>query len=164
MIPEIPLGRVAPSRKNPTKIKIEFNDRKGAKYSFTVEGPSKENMAKIMDFVESMSENKAGEQSDHDAEQLNMDTNFAKVYGLIESQFRFGSFNSTDVLEAYEDEFQVPTTLSTISTYLARLADRGLLTRSRNGAGWIYRLVRIEQQREPMTEEDVASQINFIRQ
>ena len=70
----------------------------------------------------------------------NIDTNFSRVYGLLETKFKFGSFTSSDVLEAYEQEFDAQTTLSTISTYLSRLTDRGLLNRVRNGSGWIYKL------------------------
>jgi Penicillinase repressor len=129
-------------KKGAAKVKIEFTDSTGAKYSFAIEGrPSKENMSKVIDFVETMS----GDLPIQEHEQTPIDTNFARVYELIENKFKFGSFNSGDVLEAYQDEFQLTTTLSTISTYLARLAERELLTRSRNGAGWIYRLTRQEQ-------------------
>jgi hypothetical protein len=125
------------------RVKIEFTDSNGAKYSFAIEGkPSKENMSKVIDFVETLSSSGPAQQ---EQQQFPIDTNFARVYGLIENKFKFGSFNSSDVLDAYVEEFEIPTTLSTISTYLSRLAERGLLSRSRNGAGWIYKLVRIEQ-------------------
>ncbi len=129
-----------PGKKKTSKVKIDFTDSTGAKYSFTIEGhPSKENLSKVMDFVETVSGDTGIPQ-----EQAPIDTNFARVYGLIETKFKFGSFNSSDVLEAYEYEFELPTTLSTISTYLSRLAERSLLTRSKNGAGWIYKLARQE--------------------
>jgi hypothetical protein len=150
-------------KKRARKVKIEFTDQRGAKYCFTAEGPSKENMVKMIDFVETMT---SQNDRNHDEEQTPIDTNFARVYNLIESRFKFGSFTSSDVLEAYEDEFQLPSSLSTISTYLARLADRELLTRSRNGAGWIYRLVRIEQEAPPEVAvpnvEERSSPTNFI--
>lgn len=131
-----------PARKrNNAKVKIEFTDSSGAKYSFAIEGPSKENMSKVIDFVETISSN-----TEAQADQAPIDTNFARVYGLIETKFKFGSFNSSDVLEAYINEFELPTTLSTISTYLSRLAERGLLSRSRNGAGWIYKLMKTTTQ------------------
>lgn len=130
-----------PKKKN-TKVKIEFTDSNGAKYSFAIEGrPTKENMSKVIDFVGAMS---GGEEEP--TQQAPIDTNFARVYGLVETKFKFGSFSSSDVLDAYVYEFDLPTTLSTISTYLSRLAERGLLNRSRIGAGWIYRLAKQEQQ------------------
>jgi hypothetical protein len=130
-----------PAKKKNARVKIEFTDSNGAKYSFAIEGrPSKENMSKVIDFVEAMSGVEAQPE-----QQAPIDTNFSRVYGLIETKFKFSSFNSSDVLDAYVYEFDLPTTLSTISTYLSRLAERGLLNRSRNGAGWIYRLVKQEQ-------------------
>jgi hypothetical protein len=127
-----------PGKKKAAKVKIEFTDSSGAKYSFAIEGhPSKENLSKVMDFVETVSGDPGTPE-----QQAPIDTNFARVYGLIETKFKFGSFNSSDVVRAYEYEFELPTTLSTISTYLSRLAERGLLTRSRSGAGWIYKLAK----------------------
>jgi hypothetical protein len=126
-------------------MKIEFTDQNGAKYSFAVEGPNKENVSKLMDFIDSISTKATT--SNHNLENTTpvADTNFNKVFGLVSNKFRFGSFTSSDVLEAYEDHFKLHSTLSTISTYLSRLSERGLLTRSRNGAGWVYKLVKQQE-------------------
>lgn len=143
IIEDLPLGSLPPKR-TPPKVKIEFTDQRGAKYSFAVEGPSKENMGKLLDFVQSISENEntdAGLRETQEQQPI-PDTNFNKVYGLVLNKFRFGSFTSSDVLEAYEQHYQLRSTLSTMSTYLSRLAERGVLSRSRNGAGWIYKLVK----------------------
>ena len=76
----------------PIKVKIEFNDESGTKYSFNIQGSSKDNIQKLLDFAQSVS-SKAQQQVD----QPLVDTNFAKLYGLLESRFRFGSFTSNDV-------------------------------------------------------------------
>jgi hypothetical protein len=142
----IPLGPISQRKPKAVRIKIEFSDDSGTKYSFNVEGNSKENINKIIDLAQSISSKQPEVPvEDHPA----MDTNFAKLYDLLEARFRFGSFTSSDVLEAYQDDFQVPTSLSVISTYLSRMANRGLLTRSRNGAGWIYKLAKLH----PPTDE-----------
>ncbi len=160
MIEHGPTKRPYSMKREAAKIKIEFNDQAGAKYSFAVEGPSKENVVKIMDFIESMS-GPVPQNQDFQEDDAPIDTNFARVYGLIETKFKFGSFNSNDVLEAYEHEFELPSTLSTISTYLARLTKRRLLTRSRNGAGWSYKLLRMEQKdTELVADQQLAT--NFI--
>jgi hypothetical protein len=147
IIEDLPLGRLPPPKHSPPKVKIEFTDQKGAKYSFAIEGPSKENMGKLLDFVESISDNtnKNTGPSEAQEQQPIADTNFNKVYGLVLNKFRFGSFTSSDVLEAYEQHYQLKSTLSTMSTYLSRLAERGVLSRSRNGAGWIYKLIKQQQ-------------------
>lgn len=150
MIPpeEMPLATKATK---PVRVKIEFADDSGTKYSFNIEGSSKENIAKLIDFANSVS---AKQPQDFEQTQEQMDTNFARVYMLIQDRFRFGSFTSTDVLDAYQEEFKLPTSLSVISTYLSRLASRNLLTRSRHGSGWIYKLPR------PQAAQDASAGIS----
>jgi hypothetical protein len=133
-----------PTRPKPVKVKIEFTDDSGTKYSFNVEGSSKENITKLIDFAQTISTKNQVQ------DEVSIDTNFAKLYGLLESRFQFGLFTSNDVLRAYQQDFQVPTSLSIISTYLSRLAHRGLLTRTRHGSGWVYKLARTEGQRKEM--------------
>jgi hypothetical protein len=140
---EIPLIPPQKQTTKSVKVKIEFADDSGTKYSFNIEGTSKENIAKLIDFAQSVS---AKQSSAMDQPQEPMDTNFARVYTLIQDRFRFGSFTSGDVLEAYREEFKISTSLSIISTYLSRLATRNLLTRSRHGSGWIYKLPKTQQQ------------------
>lgn len=153
IIEDLPPGRLPPRHASP-RIKIEFTDEKGARYSFSVEGPSKENMSKILDFVNSISNTSSSSSNSSVEPEPIPDTNFSRLFGLVQNKFRFGSFTSSDVLEAYEQHFQLRTTLSTMSTYLARLADRGVVIRSRNGAGWIYRLAREQKNEEtPLTPQ-----------
>ena len=133
-----------PTRPKAVKVKIEFTDDSGTKYSFNVEGSSKENITKLIDFAQTISTKSQVQ------DEVSIDTNFAKLYGLLESRFQFGLFTSNDVLRAYQQDFQVPTSLSIISTYLSRLAHRGLLTRTRHGSGWVYKLARTEGQRKEM--------------
>jgi len=141
MIPpeEMPFESTKQATKS-VKVKIEFADEAGTKYSFNIEGTSKENISKLLDFAQNVSAKQTKEES-----QEPLDTNFARVFTLIQDRFRFGSFNSGDVLEAYREEFKVPASLSVISTYLSRLATRNLLTRSRHGSGWIYKLPKLQQ-------------------
>lgn len=153
MLSDIPSDtRLPPNgRPKPVKIKIEFNDDSGTKYSFNIEGTSKENIGKLIDFAQLVS---SKETTTTQNDQVPIDTNFARLYGLIENRFRFGSFTSSDILEAYQDDFHTRTSLSVISTYLSRLANRGLLTRSRHGSGWIYKLPRFEQPtQQPITNQ-----------
>ena len=108
---------------------------------------SKGNMLKLMEFVDSVSGDSTPKDHQREPQQpdyTNIDTNFSRVYGLLETKFKFGSFTSSDVLEAYEDHYDLQSNLSTISTYLSRLAERGLVTRTRNGSGWVYKLVRTQ--------------------
>ena len=121
------------------KVKIEFTDNSGTKYSFNIEGNSKENIAKLIDFANSVSSKEA----DVPQTQEPIDTNFGRVFTLIQDRFRLGSFTSSDILEAYREEFHTETSLSIVSTYLSRLTRRGLLHRSRHGNGWMYTLPKL---------------------
>ena len=134
------------------KVKIEFTDTSGTKYSFNIEGNSKENISKLLDFANSISTKEA----DNPENTEPMDTNFGRVYTLIQDRFRLGSFTSTDILEAYREEFHATTSLSVVSTYLSRLAQRGLLRRSRHGSGWMYTLPK------PVQPQVVAVAANDI--
>jgi hypothetical protein len=155
IIEDLPIQKVPQKQASP-KVKIEFTDHKGAKYSFSVEGPSKESMLKLMEFVETISTKQSDSSSQNEYDTA-VDTNFNKVFGLVQNKFRFGSFTSNDVLEAYEQHYQLHTTLSTISTYLARLAERGLLTRSRNGSGWTYKLVKPQKQEQQSEQKPLET-------
>lgn len=126
------------------KIKIEFDDGEGGKYKIHMEGNvSRDKVLKIIDMVEII-----GEKSEVIPQIiLSKDTTFGRLYTLIEKKFALGSFTSTDILEAYEDEYNTPIRLSTISTYLQRLTEKGLLTRNRTNSGWLYRRVQLNLQR-----------------
>jgi len=78
---------------------------------------------------------------------FSLTTHFGRLYNLIEKKFTFGSFTSTDVLEAYEDEYKTPIKLSTISTYLQRFMEKGVLIRNRINTGWAYRKAQIYLER-----------------
>ena len=121
-------------------MKIEFNDGEGGNYSLSLDGSiSRDKILKIIDMVELIDGNEDKEK----VQNLSKDTSFGKLYNLIEKKFPLGSFTSTDILEAYEDELNMTIKLSTISTYLSRLEQKKLLIREWTNSGWLYRRVRI---------------------
>jgi hypothetical protein len=142
-----------PYTPKPIKVKIEFTDDSGTKYAFNIEGSSKENITKLIEFAQATSATTTSLEQDLTG------TNFAKLYGLLETRFRFGAFTSTDVLHAYEQDFNSPTSLGVIATYLSRLTKRGMLTRSRHGSGWTYRLARSETQRREMITQSTPDEL-----
>ncbi|MEM3383566.1 MAG: hypothetical protein QXL52_02485 [Nitrososphaerales archaeon] len=125
------------------KIKIEFDDGEGGRYKIHMEGNiHRDKVLKIIDMVEIISDK-------NDVTKIipSKDTTFGRLYNLIEKKFPLGSFTSTDILEAYEDEYNQPIRLSVISTYLQRLTEKGLLTRYRMNQGWSYRRTQLNIQR-----------------
>lgn len=123
------------------RVKIEFEDGDGGKYKISIEGSlSREKVLKVMDLVDLLCEtDQEIEFSSH-----SRDTLFNRILHLVEKKFPLGSFTSTDLREVYEDEFNQPIKLSTISTYLSRLSERGLLRRERTQIGWVYKRIRLK--------------------
>jgi predicted transcriptional regulator len=62
----------------------------------------------------------------------------------LETTFAAGDFSSSDVARELEDKYNQPVKLSTISTYLARLADKHYIRRERFGNSWVYRRVYLK--------------------
>lgn len=75
-----------------------------------------------------------------------------KVMETIEKHFSFSSFTSRDIVEAYEFEHREQLPLSTASTYLARLAERGILQRFGSGNLARYRLAHSELREKDVEE------------
>ncbi len=60
---------------------------------------------------------------------------------VIEKSFSIGWFSSRNVQFTYEEEFKEPISLSTVSTYLSRMADRGILITKRISNRRRYRII-----------------------
>ncbi|MCS7145353.1 MAG: hypothetical protein RMJ28_07050 [Nitrososphaerota archaeon] len=72
-----------------------------------------------------------------------VENKLTRLARLIEKKFPYSEFTSRDVAEAYELEYGERLTLSTASTYLSRLAERGFLERAGGMLNNIrYRLLR----------------------
>ncbi len=109
------------------KMRVEVFDEEGNRYDITLEGKvTKEKALCLLDIVELLG-------SVHDAESLpqrkSNTSKFDKIRSIIENRLPLKWFSSKDIYLAYEHEFKEPIPLSTVSTYLARMVDRGFLMR-----------------------------------
>jgi hypothetical protein len=120
------------------RVKVEFQDNKGIKYTLAVEG--KLSRDKVMKFVELMELMDGPIETEYNTAP---DTNtfLGKILQLIETSFPGSDFSSSDLAREYEEKHNELVRLSTISTYLARLAERGYLKRQKFSNSWIYRRV-----------------------
>ena len=126
------------------RIKIQFNDNEGGKYSISIDGnTSKDKILKIINLLDITEEDKA--KNETTLTTYSKETSIGKIYSLIENKFSLGYFTSNNLLEAYEDEFNIPIKLSTISTYLSRLEQKQLLSRQRTSSGWTYQKSKLIQ-------------------
>ncbi|QQG48321.1 MAG: BlaI/MecI/CopY family transcriptional regulator [archaeon] len=122
------------------RIKIELEDEEGTKYTLALEGKvSRDKLMKAMDMLEVMDV-----PLDHSYKAPDEGTFFGKVTALLDSEFAAGEFSSSDVARAFEEKHNQPVKLSTISTYLARLAEKQFIKRERFGNSWVYRRVYLK--------------------
>ncbi|MDG6983524.1 MAG: BlaI/MecI/CopY family transcriptional regulator [Nitrososphaerota archaeon] len=122
------------------RIKIELEDEEGTKYTLALEGAvSRDKVMKAMDMLEVMD---VPMERPHRAPDEG--TFFGKVQTLLETTFSAGDFSSSDVARELEEKYNQPAKLSTISTYLARLADKQFIKRERFGNSWVYRRVYLK--------------------
>ncbi|RLI36665.1 hypothetical protein DRO60_05460 [Candidatus Bathyarchaeota archaeon] len=123
----------------PRKLKIELHDHEGTKYVFTVEGRlTKDKVARLLEIVELL--------GGVPEEELILPpppsemTLYDRLKLLIERYLSDAWFTSREVKEIYEHEYGEPVKLSTVSTYLARMAERGFLVRAGPSSSRRYKL------------------------
>ncbi len=117
------------------KVRIQFEDSEGSKYSILLEGNiKKEKIIKIAELMELLDDDKI-EKSNN----LELNSIGDKLWYLIEEYCQFNNFTSSKLVELYEDHYNEPIKLSIISTYLSRFTKRGLLTRFKSKNEWVYK-------------------------
>jgi len=108
------------------KMKVEVFDGSGNRYTVSFEGQvTREKALRLLDLIEllggmpGINPELGGTSSEA--------SKFEKVRLIIQKRLPIAWFSSKDVQSMYEQEFKEPIRLSTISTYLSRMADRGIL-------------------------------------
>ena len=124
------------------KVKVEITDEEGTTYSLALQGKfSHDKVMRMMELIDLLG------QSDHhsspQAHAPDESTTYGRILKLIQLAYSTKEFSSADIARDYEDKHASPIPLSTVSTYLSRLADRGLLNRQKFGNSWVYRLSRL---------------------
>ena len=106
------------------KMRIEILDEEGNRYTISFEGKvTKQKALRLLDIMELL----GGVHGDEEAKQAVFSSKFNMIKFVVEKSFPYLWFSSTEILQAYEQEFSRLISLSTVSTYLARLTDRGVL-------------------------------------
>jgi hypothetical protein len=124
------------------KLKVEFYDADGVKHTISVDGPvSKEKVGRILDLVEIMSGTLPVNATALGLSGKKLD----RLASSILSHLRDRQFSSSEAKSMFERTFGEKIPISTVSTYLGRLVDKGLLDRRPGSEGLRYS-VRLEQQ------------------
>lgn len=123
------------------KMKVEVYDEQGNHYVISFEGRvTRENALKIFDIVELL----GGMPLSEPAEYLQSHSKADKVLLIVRKNFPVIWFTAKDVQKIYEKEIGEPISLSAVSTYLSRLADKGVLLRAKDGNRVVFKLVSKE--------------------
>jgi hypothetical protein len=110
------------------KLRVEIFDADGNRYTVSCEGDiSKEKILRVLDLAELL----GGTSLSGDGLRRTSCgyTKFDLFRSFIKRSFPLEWFSSKEAQVACEQELDLPLRLSTVSTYLARMADRGFLTR-----------------------------------
>ncbi len=121
------------------KMRVDVFDEEGNRYTISFEGKvTRKKALCLLDIVELLGgvHDKQGLK-----ERMGDVSKFEKTKALVERQFPLMWFHSKEVLAAYEQKYNEPISLSTVSTYLARMADRGFLLRGGSATARKYRMM-----------------------
>ncbi|WGM89665.1 MAG: hypothetical protein IAX21_05145 [Candidatus Bathyarchaeota archaeon] len=121
------------------KMRVEvFNN--GDRYTVTFEGQiTRDKALRVLDLVELLGGSPAtnSEQTLAATEISKID----KVRLVAEKNFPVGWFSSKDMRDAFEKQYNEPISLSTASTYLSRLTDRGYFLKKGSSNQMRYRIM-----------------------
>jgi hypothetical protein len=115
------------------KIRVELFDSDGNRYTIAFEGQvTRDKALRLLDLVELL----GGAPSETPTANATSTmpnrvlSRFEKVQLVIQKNFPLIWFSSKEIQSIYEQELKEPVSLSTISTYLSRLASKGMLLRT----------------------------------
>jgi hypothetical protein len=115
------------------KMRIELFDSEGNRYTVSFEGQmTREKALRLLDLVELLGGMPSGEGGGeiNSAVANQQYSKYGKVRILVQKYFPLVWFSSREVQTVYEQEFKEPIGLSTVATYLARMANKGILEKT----------------------------------
>ena len=115
------------------KMRVELFDSDGNRYTIAFEGQiTRDKALRLLDLVELLG-GAQGEGLTANVENSvpnRVLSRFEKVQLVVQKNFPLIWFSSKDIQSVYEQELKEPVGLSTISTYLSRMATKGMLLRT----------------------------------
>ena len=115
------------------KIRVELFDSDGNRYTIAFEGQvTRDKALRLLDLVELLGGTPGEPQTSglSSAVPTRILSRFEKVQLVIQKSFPLIWFSSRDIQAVYEQELKEPISLSTVSTYLSRMAGKGMLLRT----------------------------------
>jgi len=112
-------------------MRVELFDNDGNRYTIAFEGQvTRDKALRLLDLVELLGGAPNEPTTSASSVANRMFSRYDKVQMVIQKSFPLIWFSSKDVQSVYEQELKEPIGMSTISTYLSRMASRGMLLRT----------------------------------
>jgi len=115
------------------KMRVELFDSEGNRYTIAFEGQvTRDKALRLLDLVELLggAPGEGPSVNSNAALPNRVLSRFEKVQLVVQKNFPLVWFSSKDIQSVYEQELKEPVGLSTISTYLSRMAVKGMLLRT----------------------------------
>ena len=115
------------------KMRVELFDSDGNRYTIAFEGQiTRDKALRLLDLVELLggAPGEGPTASSHPAAPNRVTSRFEKVQSVIQKNFPLIWFSSKDIQVVYEQELKEPISISTVSTYLSRMTNKGFLSRT----------------------------------
>jgi hypothetical protein len=107
------------------KIRVELFDSDGNRYTIAFEGQvTRDKALRLLDLVELLGGVPSEAPTTNNTLRNNSISRFEKVQVVIQKSFPIIWFSSKDIQTVYEQELKEPIGLSTVSTYLSRMANK----------------------------------------
>lgn len=121
------------------KMRVEVYDEAGNRYTIAFEGTvTRDKALRLLDLVELLGGVPGSRTEWRNNPEL---SKFDKIRLVTEKHFPVVWFASREIQTAYEKEFNEPISLSTVSTYLGRMAGRHILAKGGALNNRRYRLI-----------------------
>jgi hypothetical protein len=114
------------------KIRVDLFDTEGNRYSISFEGQvTRDKALRLLDLVELLGGMPAGGNPGTGSMVPGRELSKCdKVRVIVQRQFPVVWFSSREVQSVYEQELKEPISLSTVATYLSRMATKGVVLKT----------------------------------
>jgi len=114
------------------KVRVDLFDTEGNRYSISFEGQvTRDKALRLLDLVELLGgvPNPANPDANPVAQGGKL-SKYDKVQAIVRRSFPVVWFSSREVQSEYEQELKEPISLSTVATYLSRMAMKGIISKA----------------------------------
>ena len=126
------------------KVKVDLFDTEGNRYSISFEGQvTRDKAMRLLDLVELLGGMPSGGNPGvGPGSSVSEFSKYDRVRAVVQKHFPVVWFSSREVQAVYEQEVKEPISLSTVATYLSRLATKGIVIKAGSSSNLRYKAVQ----------------------